>query len=104
MFAFVELSGRQIKVSEGSKFEIFRLKDKKVGDKIEIEPVCFFDGKEVITEKDKLKNIKVVCEIIEEKKGDKIYVFKKKAKTGYKKGYGHRDRLMVLKVENIVKK
>jgi large subunit ribosomal protein L21 len=104
MYAFVEIGGKQIKVKEGLKFEVFRIKDKKVGDEIELKPVCVIDGEKVITEKDKLENISVVCEIIEEKKGKKLYVFRKTAKTGFKKGRGHRDRLTVLKVKSIVRK
>jgi len=69
-----------------------------------LKPVCVIDGEKVITEKDKLENISVVCEIIEEKKGKKLYVFRKTAKTGFKKGKGHRDKLTVLKVKSIVRK
>ncbi len=103
MYAFIDIGGKQIKVKEGQKFEIFRLKSKKVGEKIEFSPVCFYDGKQLILEKDDLERVKVICEIIEEKKGKKIDVFKKKAKTGYKRKIGHRNRLMVLKVESIKK-
>jgi large subunit ribosomal protein L21 len=104
MYAFIELSGKQVKVEKGDIIQSLYLKDKKVGDKLEVSPVCFFDGKKLITEKGKLKDIKVICEIVEEKKGKKIYSFKKKAKIGYSKGYGHRDKLTVLKVNNIGKK
>jgi len=104
MEAFVELSGKQVKVKEGMEFSVLRLSDKKAGDKIKLTPDCCIDGSNVIIDKKELKNIKVNCEVISEKKGDKIYSFKKKAKTGYKKGYGHRDRLTVVKVESITKK
>jgi large subunit ribosomal protein L21 len=104
MYAFIEISGKQIKVKEGMKFQVFRIKNKKVGDEIELKPVCIIDGKQIITEKEKLNNISVICEVIEEKKGGKIYVFRKTAKTGFKKGKGHRDRLTVLRVKSIVKK
>ena len=101
MFAFIEVSGRQIKVNEGESFEAFKVKA-KTGEKIEFEPVSFYDGENLVTDKKDLEKIKVVCEIMEEKKGKKVYSFKKKPKSGYKKGIGHRDRLMVFKVEKIV--
>jgi large subunit ribosomal protein L21 len=104
MYAFIELGGKQIKVKEGLKFSVLKIKDKKVGEEIELTPVCFFDGKEMITEKNKLENVKVICEILEEKKGRKLYVFRKTAKTGYRRGIGHRDRLTVLKVKSIIQK
>lgn len=103
MYAFIEIGGKQFKVKEGLKFETFRIKNKKVGDELELTPVCFFDGKNLITEQEKLKNAKVICEILEEKKGEKIYVFRKNPKTGYRRGIGHRDRLMVLRVKSIMK-
>ncbi|MGI6595142.1 MAG: 50S ribosomal protein L21 [Elusimicrobia bacterium] len=104
MNVFINISGKQVRVKEGMVFSTFTLKDKKIGEQIEFTPVCSIDEDEVITEEKKLKKIKVVCDIIEEKKGKKIYSFKKKPKTGYKRGYGHRDRLMVLKVLKIEKK
>ncbi len=104
MDVFVDISGKQVRVKEGMVFSTFRLKDKKVGEQIELTPVCCIDEKGIITESKKLKDIKVICDIVEEKKGEKIYSFKKKPKTGYKRGYGHRDRLMVLKVSKIEKK
>jgi len=100
MYGFIDIGGKQYKVEKGKKFEVFNLKKEK-DENIEFSPVCFFDGKKLIFEKDKLKNIKIICKVLENKKGDKIYVFKKKPKTGYKKGYGHRDYLTVLKVEDI---
>ncbi len=104
MDAFVEMSGKQIRVTEGMEFCTFRLKGKKVGDKVELSPVCCIDGDNIIVDEKKLKGIKVVCDILSERKGQKIYSFKKKPKTGYKKGYGHRDRLMTLKVASIIQK
>jgi large subunit ribosomal protein L21 len=104
MDAFVELSGKQIRVTEGMEFSTFRLGGKKVGDKVELNPVCYIEGDNIITDEKKLKAVKVVCDILREEKGPKIYSFKKKPKTGYKKGYGHRDRLMVLKVASITQK
>ena len=104
MDVFVSISGKQVRVKEGMVFSTFRLKDKKVGEQVELKPLCCIDEEGVVTGEKKLENIKVICEIIEEKKGEKIYSFKKKPKTGYKRGYGHRDRLMVLKVSKIEKK
>ena len=104
MDVFVSISGKQVRVKEGMVFSTFRLKDKKVGEQVELKPLCCIDEEGGVTDGKKLENIKVICEIIEEKKGEKIYSFKKQPKTGYKRGYGHRDRLMVLKVSKIEKK
>lgn len=103
MYAFIKIGGKQIKVKEGLKFPVFRLRDKKVGDEVELTPTCIIDGQEIIIDNGRLKNYKVICEVVEEKKGEKIYVFRKTAKTGYRRGIGHRDRLTILKVKNILK-
>ncbi|MCM8818086.1 MAG: 50S ribosomal protein L21 [Candidatus Omnitrophica bacterium] len=104
MYAFIEIAGKQIKVKEGSKFSIFRLKDKKAGDEVKLKPVCIIENEKIITSKKELENFNVICEVVEEKKGKKLYVFRKTAKTGYKRGIGHRDRLTVLKVKSITRK
>jgi len=104
MDVFVSISGKQVRVKEGMVFSTFRLKNKVPGDQIELIPLCYIDEGGIVTDEEKLKDIKVICDIIEEKKGEKIYSFKKQPKTGYKRGYGHRDRLMVLKVSKIEKK
>lgn len=104
MEAFVELAGKQVKVKEGMELSVLRIKDKKAGDKIKLTPLCCVDGNDIIVDKKELKNIKVICDIVGEKKGEKLYSFKKKPKTGYKRGCGYRESLTVLKVAEITKK
>lgn len=101
MEAFIDIGGKQIRVKEGMVFSVFKLKNKKVGEQIEFTPVCCIGEKGVLLDNKELQNVKVVCDILKEEKGKKIYSFKKKAKTGYKRGYGHRDHLMILKVSKI---
>ncbi|MDD3726296.1 MAG: 50S ribosomal protein L21 [Candidatus Ratteibacteria bacterium] len=101
MDVFVEIGGKQIRVNEGTVFSTLKIKNKKVGDQIKLTPVCCIGENEIITGGEKLQNVEVICNILEEKKGKKVYSFKKKPKTGYKRGYGHRDRLMILKVSKI---
>ena len=102
MYAIVAMSGKQYLVKEGDFVEVLRLKD-KTGDKIEINDIIVLekDGK-LITKKEELKNFKVLAEVVKEKKGEKIYSFKKKPKTGYKRGVGYRDSISVLKVSKII--
>lgn len=105
MDALIDFGGKQVRVKKDMVFTVLKLKDKEVGEKVEFTPVCVIDEKnEIIIEKEKLDGFQVLCEIIDEKKGKKIYSFKKKAKTGYKRGIGYRDSLMVLKVESIIQK
>jgi len=102
MYAIISMAGKQFVVKEGDKLEVMHLA-KKVGDKIEISDVLALekDGK-LISNRDDLKKCSVVVEVVEEKKGDKICVFKKKKKTGYRKKTGHRDVISVVRVDKIL--
>ncbi|MCL5674579.1 MAG: 50S ribosomal protein L21 [Candidatus Omnitrophica bacterium] len=102
MYSIVSISGKQFSVKEGDVLEVYKIQQKK-GEKIEINDVIALekDGR-LIIKKDELKNCKVIAEIINEKKGEKIYSFKKKPKTGYKRGIGYRDSISVLKISQIL--
>jgi len=101
MYAIISLSGKQFLVKEGEQIEVLRLAG-KAGDQIEIKDVLAVekDGK-LINKAESLKTCSVAAEIVAEKKGEKIYVFKKIKKTGYKRGIGHRDRITVIKINSI---
>ena len=101
MEAIIAVSGSQYRVEEGSVLEVFPLPGAAVGKQIKLHPVAAIDGTEILTGKKELAKITVVCTVAAEKKGEKVYVYKRKAKTGYHRGIGHRDRLVVLKVEKI---
>ncbi|MCL5408528.1 MAG: 50S ribosomal protein L21 [Candidatus Omnitrophica bacterium] len=102
MYSIVSISGKQFLVKEGDILEVYKLQQKK-GEKFEISDVVALekDGR-LIMDKDGLKNCKVIAEVIKEKKGEKIYSFKKKSKTGYKRGVGYRDSVTVLKISQII--
>ncbi|MCM8764037.1 MAG: 50S ribosomal protein L21 [Candidatus Omnitrophica bacterium] len=101
MKAIICLSGKQFHVGEGDILEVFRLKQKK-GEQFTIQEVVALEKEgSLITDKDILKDCSVVAEVLDEKKDRKIYVFKKKKKTGYKRKKGHRDFLSVIKIVRI---
>lgn len=102
MYSIVSISGKQFLVKEGDVLEVYKLSQKK-GEKVEINNVIALekDGK-LIIKKEELKDCKVIAEVINEKKGDKVYSFKKKSKTGYKRGIGYRDSISVLKISQII--
>ena len=101
MEAIIEVGGKQFRVSEGSTIEVFRPAGAEVGKTVEMHPVACIDGNELISERNALRMITVRCAVEAEKKGKKVYVFRKTAKTGYRRGIGHRDRLVVLRVEKL---
>lgn len=84
--AIIKTGSKQYKVSEGQTLEVELLKAKK-GSKIDFE--------------DLLAGKKVQAEIIDEKKGPKVSVFKYKNKTRYKKKTGHRQKYTSIKIISI---
>ncbi len=101
MYAIVEIQGKQYKVAEKDKIEIDRLKDQK--GKITFDKIflCSKDDKNVNVGNPYVKGAKVEAEILEEKKGDKIRVFKMKPKKRYQRTIGHRKNLSVIEIKKI---
>ncbi len=101
MYAIVEIAGQQFKVEGGKSIFVHRLEG-NVGDKLELGNVLLKDDNGSITLGTPLiSGAKVVATIEEHLKGDKVIVFKKKRRKGYKLKKGHRQYLTKIKVENI---
>jgi large subunit ribosomal protein L21 len=101
MYAIVEIQGKQYKVAEKDKIEIDRLKDQK--GKVTFDKVLLYakDDKNVNLGNPYVKGAKVEAEILEEKKGGKIRVFKMKPKKRYQRTIGHRSNLSVIEIKKI---
>lgn len=99
--AVVKTGGRQYLVKENDFLVIDHL-DKKEGEKIMLETLAIFDedGKEVIIEKDKLKN-QVEAQVISHGKGEKIRVARFKAKVRYRRVKGFRPLLTKIQITKI---
>ena len=98
--AVIVTGGKQFNVSEGDVIKIEKI-EKKVGDKINFEPVLISDKETVSIDKDHLADAKVHGEIISQAKGKKIIVFKKKRRKGYSRKIGHRQLLTEVKIGKI---
>jgi large subunit ribosomal protein L21 len=99
MYAVVETGGKQYKVEKGTSLLVDRLSAKE-GDKVALRPVLFRD-KEVVAEPKALEKVSVEAKVAEHLRGDKIKVFKYKAKKGYRRRAGHRSELTKLEVTEI---
>jgi len=100
-FAVIELAGAQFKVREGEQYEVNKLSGNK-GDKIEIENVLMIsEGDDIKIGKPYVEGSKVVLEITSQKKGQKVKVFKYKAKSRYRRSYGHRPLITRVLVKKI---
>jgi large subunit ribosomal protein L21 len=102
MYAVVSSGGKQYCISPGDILQVEKL-HKALNEKVEIDQVL------LISEDDDLqvgnpfiKGAKVVCTLVEERKGKKVIVFKMKRRKGYRRKIGHRQLYNFLKVEDIV--
>jgi large subunit ribosomal protein L21 len=101
MYAIIQLQGKQFKVQTGDEFDVDRLTSKP-GDIIELNDVLMIntDGKVQIGTP-LVKNAVVTLELLEEKRGEKIRVFKYKSKSRYRRTRGHRQELYRVAVKAI---
>ena len=102
MYAIVEIAGQQFKVEKDNKVFVHRLNAEE-GDTLEFEKVLLVDNDGKVTVGTPLvKGAKVTAKVLSHLKGDKVIVFKKKRRKGYKVRNGHRQYLTQIQVETIV--
>ena len=96
MFAIVEIAGQQFKVAKDQKLFVHRLADKE-GAKVSFDKVYLLDdGKKVTLGAPVITGASVEAKVIGHLKGDKVIVFKKKRRKGYRVKNGHRQALTEL--------
>ena len=101
MYAIVEIAGQQFKVAKDQKVYVHRLKEAE-GSKITFDKVMLVeDGKNVTIGAPAIEGAAVTAKILGHLKGDKVIVFKKKRRKGYKKKNGHRQFLSEIQIESI---
>ena len=101
MYAIVEIAGQQFKVVQDQKLFVHRLADKE-GSKVSFDKVYLLDdGKKVTLGAPAITGASVVAKVVSHLKGDKVIVFKKKRRKGYRVKNGHRQALTELVIEKI---
>ena len=95
MFAVIRTGGKQYKVAEKDVLEVEKL-DAKAGDKVDLEVVMTSDGKGAAMSKGK-----VTAKVIEQTRGDKVIVFKKKRRQNYRRTKGHRQNYTMIEITSI---
>ena len=100
MFAVIQTGGKQYKVSENQVLDVEKL-DRAEGDQVELDVLMVSDGKTVKTGSPVLSNVKCVAEVVAQGKGDKIVVYKYKAKKNYRRKQGHRQPYTEVKILEI---
>ncbi len=104
MYAIVDIAGQQFKVEKDQKLYVHRLEGEE-GKKVSFDKVLLIDSGSKISVGDPVvKGAAVAAKIVSHLKGDKVLVFKKKRRKGYKKLNGHRQYLTEIQIESISEK
>ncbi len=104
MYAIIQDGGRQFRVEQGAEIEFDR-KSLKPGAKIEFGDVLVcHDGEKVKVGAPTVKDAKVLGEVVEEIKGDKIRVYKYRRRKGYRRSKGHRQKYTLIRITDIITK
>ncbi len=102
MYAVVDIAGQQFKVEKDRKIFVHRLSAEE-GETVEFEKVLLVDNAgDVKIGAPVIEGSKVTAKVLSHVKGDKVIVFKKKRRKGYKKKNGHRQYFTQIQIEEIV--
>ncbi len=103
MFAVVETGGKQYKVAPGDQLDIEYL-GVEAGQQFDLGRVLMVgsDGGEVLVGSPLVDGARVVATVVAEHRGDKLIVFKYKAKKRYRRKNGHRQMLTRVSIDDIL--
>lgn len=104
MYAIVEIAGKQFKVSKEQRLYTPKLQS-EVGDLLTFDKVLLLGDEQgaVAVGSPMLDGVTITAKVLEHTKGDKVIVFKKKRRNGYKVKRGHRQNHTRIVIEDIVK-
>ncbi len=102
MYAIVSIAGQQFKVTEGQTLYVHQL-EANIGDSRSFDQVHLVDRDGAVSVgKPLLSGAKVNATVLSHEKGDKVIVFKKKRRKGYRVKNGHRQSFTKIKIDSIV--
>ena len=104
MYAIVEINGQQFKAEAGQKLFVHHIQNAENVATVEFDKVLLVDKDGTVTVGlPTIEGAKVVCEVVSNLvKGDKVIVFHKKRRKGYRKRNGHRQQFTELKITEVV--
>ena len=101
MYAIIGIGGQQYRVAQDDIILTQKI-DAQVGDKVEFDQVILVaSGDDVHVGSPTIEGAKVEATVLEQPKADKVIVFKKKRRKGYKVKNGHRQQLTKLRIDKI---
>ncbi|WP_235299155.1 50S ribosomal protein L21 [Portibacter marinus] len=101
MFAIVTIAGQQFKVEQDQEIFVHKI-NAEAGDSVSFDEVHLItDGDDTSVGAPLLDSASVGATVVEHIKGDKVIVFKKKRRKGYKVKNGHRQHFTKIKIDSI---
>ena len=100
MFAIIRTGGKQYRVATGDQVTVERLEG-EVGAQISLTDILAIGGDSPIIGRPTVPNASVSAKIVQQPRGTKIIVFKKKRRKNYRRKRGHRQELTVLSIGEI---
>ena len=101
MYAIVEIAGQQFRVSQGQEIFVHHLNATE-GDTVSFDQVLLTDnGASVSVGSPTVSGIAVSATVLGHAKGDKVIVFKKKRRKGYRVKNGHRQQFTKIRIDAI---
>ena len=102
MYAIVEIAGQQFKVAKDQKVFVHRLAEDE-GNKVSFDKVLLLgDGENITIGAPAIDGAAIEAKVVKHLKGDKVIVFKKKRRKGYRVKNGHRQSFTEIVIESIV--
>lgn len=102
MKAVVNIQGRQFTVKVGDIFPVNRFSNSQAGDTVSVSEVLLTsNGTATKVGSPYIQGASVGLSILENKRANKICVFKKKRRKGYRRKQGHRQEISVVKINSI---
>ncbi len=101
MFAVIRTGGKQYKVKKDDKILVEKI-DAKQGDSLNLEDILFLsDGKSLTIGSPTVSGAKVQATVVEQTRGPKVIIFKKKRRQNYRRKRGHRQDLTLIQITDI---
>jgi len=102
MYAIVDIAGQQFKVQKDQKIFVHRLEAEE-GTEMNFDKILLVDNDGKVTiGSPTVENAKVTAKVLDHVKGDKVIIFKKKRRKGYKLKNGHRQQFTQIQIGEIV--
>ena len=101
MYAIIKTGGKQYKVAEGDILNVEKLDAEKGAEVVFDEVLAIVNDGEVTVGKPFINGAKVTATVEEQGKGEKILVFKYRAKVNYRKRMGHRQPYTAVKISGV---